>query len=58
MIRTARTFGLAMGAALALGVIGGLLVATVLTLLVIPSLYLIVDGASRRLTSLMTGSRS
>lgn len=40
---------------LALAVIGGLLVATVLTLLVIPSLYLIVDGASRRLTSLMTG---
>jgi multidrug efflux pump subunit AcrB len=40
---------------LALAVIGGLLVAMVLTLAVIPSLYLIVDGASRRLTGLIAG---
>ncbi len=40
---------------LALAVIGGLLVAMILTLAVIPSLYLIVDGASRRLTRLVAG---
>jgi multidrug efflux pump subunit AcrB len=42
---------------LALSVIGGLLVAMVLTLVVIPSLYLIVDGFSRGLTGMVAGRR-
>ena len=40
---------------LALAVIGGLLVSMFLTLLVVPSLYLIVSAFSERLKSLLTG---
>jgi hypothetical protein len=42
---------------LALTVIGGLAVSTVLTLLVVPSLYLLVDGAATSLTERLTGAR-
>jgi multidrug efflux pump subunit AcrB len=42
---------------LALTVIGGLLGSMVLTLFVVPSLYLIVSGAAERLTRWLTGGR-
>jgi hydrophobe/amphiphile efflux-1 (HAE1) family protein len=42
---------------LALTVIGGLAVSTVLTLLVVPSFYLLVDGVATRLTQWLTGAR-
>ncbi|CAN5220420.1 hypothetical protein BH23BAC3_BH23BAC3_15250 [soil metagenome] len=41
---------------LALSVVGGLLVSTVLTLFIIPSLYLIVDGITQKLKELLTGT--